>query len=96
MIRGARVVGDARDAGASVRGADVVIDGRNRLVMPGLVNAHYHSHDVRARQFRSLVLDVWIALAVPAGREASPREVRLCTLLGAAECLLGGITTIQV
>src|SRR5580700_6750567 len=24
----------------------VVVDGRHRLVIPGLINAHYHSHDV--------------------------------------------------
>ena len=27
----------------------VVVDGRHKLVIPGLINAHYHSHDVLSR-----------------------------------------------
>jgi cytosine/adenosine deaminase-related metal-dependent hydrolase len=98
LIRDGRIAAiiDGADAGAPDRGADLVIDGRNKLIIPGLVNAHYHSHDVLARgMFEDLPLEVWIALAIPAGRKASRREVRLRTLLGAAECLRSGITTLQ-
>jgi len=84
-------------AGAAPPGvADKIIDGRHKLVIPGLVNAHYHSHDVLARGlFEDLPLETWITLAIPGGRPVSARETRLRTLLGAAECLLSGITTIQ-
>jgi 5-methylthioadenosine/S-adenosylhomocysteine deaminase len=74
-----------------------VIEGRRKLVIPGLVNAHYHSHDVLSRgMFEDIPLEVWIALAImPPSRPLSTREVRLRTLLGAIECLRNGITTVQ-
>jgi guanine deaminase len=79
------------------RSAARVIEGRGKLVIPGLVNAHYHSHDVLSRgMFEDIPLEVWIALAImPPSRPLSTREVRLRTLLGAIECLGNGITTVQ-
>src|SRR6478672_11030033 len=79
------------------RSAARVIEGRGKLVIPGLVNAHYHSHDVLSRgMFEDIPLEVWIALAIlPPTRLLSAREVRLRTLLGAIECLRNGITTVQ-
>jgi len=80
---------------AERRGA--VIDGRRKLVIPGLINAHYHSHDVLSRgMFEDIPLEVWIALAIlPPTRTLTAREVRLRTLLGAIDCLRNGITTVQ-
>ena len=74
-----------------------VIDARGKLIIPGLVNAHYHSHDVLARgMFEDIPLEAWIALAIlPPSRPLSTREVRLRTLLGAIDCLRNGITTVQ-
>src|SRR6476646_7744009 len=79
------------------RSAARVIEGRGKLVIPGLVNAHYHSHDVMSRgMFEDIPLELWIALAIlPPTRLLSAREVRLRTLLGAIECLGNGITTVQ-
>ncbi|HEY2533409.1 MAG TPA: amidohydrolase family protein [Xanthobacteraceae bacterium] len=76
---------------------DPVVDGRGKLVIPGLINAHYHSHDVLARgMFEDIPLEVWIALAIlPPTRRLTAREVRLRTLLGAIDCLRNGITTVQ-
>ncbi len=76
---------------------DRVIDARRRLAIPGLVNAHYHSHDVLLKgMFEPLPLEQWNLLALPPSYPRRPRaELRLRTLLGAAECLLGGITTVQ-
>ena len=74
-----------------------VVDGRHKLVIPGLINAHYHSHDVLSRgMFEDVPLEVWIALAIlPPTRKLTAREVRLRTLLGAIDCLRNGITTVQ-
>jgi cytosine/adenosine deaminase-related metal-dependent hydrolase len=74
-----------------------VVDGRDKLVIPGLINAHYHSHDVLSRgMFEDIPLEVWIALAIlPPTRKLTAREVRLRTLLGAIDCLRNGITTVQ-
>jgi guanine deaminase len=74
-----------------------VVDARGKLIIPGFVNAHYHSHDVLARgMFEDIPLEVWIALAIlPPGRVLTAREVRLRTLLGAIDCLRNGVTTVQ-
>jgi 5-methylthioadenosine/S-adenosylhomocysteine deaminase len=98
LIRDGRIVlispsGDLDQLASSVR----VIDARGKLIIPGLVNAHYHSHDVLARgMFEDIPLEAWIALAIlPPSRPLSTREVRLRTLLGAIDCLRNGITTVQ-
>lgn len=73
-----------------------VIDAGGLLVIPGFVNAHYHSHDVLARgMFEDLALEYWGTLAGPLGSRRSLAEVRARTLAGALECLRNGITTVQ-
>lgn len=84
-------------------GPGIVADGVDRLeaagclLTPGFVNAHSHSHDALLRgRFESVPLDVWGLGAFPAAWP--PRgvdEIGLRTMLHAAECLLGGITTVQ-
>jgi 5-methylthioadenosine/S-adenosylhomocysteine deaminase len=74
-----------------------LIDATGKLVVPGFVNAHYHSHDVLAKGlFEEMAFDIWTLHSNPSnyGRR-SHREVRLRTLIGAAECLRNGITTVQ-
>jgi 5-methylthioadenosine/S-adenosylhomocysteine deaminase len=74
-----------------------VIDAAGKLVVPGFVNAHYHSHDAMAKGlFEEMPFDIWTLHSNPAnyGRR-SLEEVRLRTLVGAAESLRNGITTIQ-
>jgi 5-methylthioadenosine/S-adenosylhomocysteine deaminase len=79
------------------RAVDEVIDARGKLVVPGFVNAHYHSHDVLLRGcFDSMPLEQWFLVALPpAYPKRNEREVRARTLLGAVECLRSGITTVQ-
>jgi 5-methylthioadenosine/S-adenosylhomocysteine deaminase len=73
------------------------IDARGHLVLPGFVNAHYHSHDVLAKgTLEEVPLEQWRLFALPA--QYPPRslaEVRARTLLGAIECLRSGMTTVQ-
>src|SRR5882762_4779585 len=81
----------AADGGAEV------VDAAGKLVAPGFVNAHYHSHDVMAKGlFEEMPFDVWAVHSNPASYGARAlEEVRLRTLIGAAEHLRNGITTIQ-
>jgi 5-methylthioadenosine/S-adenosylhomocysteine deaminase len=73
-----------------------VIDASGRLVVPGLINAHYHSHDVLCRGlFEELPLEIWLLYTLPMGGNRSKDEVRARTLVGAPECLRCGITTVQ-
>ena len=85
-------IGDALTPPA---GAEV-IDAGGMLAIPGLVNAHYHSHDVLAKgMLEDLALEHWGVLAGQVGSKRSLAEVRARTLLGAIECLRNGITTVQ-
>ena len=86
----------AAEPGQSDNGL-VVIDARDRLAVPGFVNSHYHSHDTLLKgAFEALPLDIWAMLALPpAYAPRSAAEIRVRTLVGAAECLLRGITTVQ-
>ena len=74
-----------------------VVDAAGKLVAPGFVNAHYHSHDVMAKGlFEEMPFDIWAVHSNPANYgQRSHEEVRLRTLIGAAESLRNGITTIQ-
>ena len=74
-----------------------VIDATGKLVVPGFVNAHYHSHDVMAKGlFEEMPFDIWTLHSNPANYgPRTLKEVRLRTLVGAAESLRNGITTIQ-
>src|SRR3981081_4299519 len=76
--------------------AHEVIDASGRLVVPGLINAHYHSHDVLCRGlFEELPLEFWLLYTLPMGQNRSKDEVRARTLVGALESLRCGITTVQ-
>ena len=99
LVEGARIT-EVRDRALNPQPASSdaeVIDARDRLVTPGLFNAHYHSHDIFLKGwFEPSPLELWVLNALP--RNYAPRpveEIRLRTLLGAIECLRSGITTIQ-
>src|SRR6478752_8844078 len=84
-------VGQNLDAG----GAEIV-DARNRLVVPGLINAHYHSHDTLCRGlFEELPLEFWLLYTLPLGINRSKEELRARTLVGALESIQCGITCVQ-
>jgi guanine deaminase len=88
------VAGSYRVEGGA--GVDI-IDARDHLVLPGFINAHYHSHDVLAKgTLEEVPLETWRLYALPP--QYPPRsveEVYARTLLGALECLRSGMTTIQ-
>ncbi len=82
--------------GADVDGdADVVIDGRGHLALPGLVNLHTHLPMTLLRgiaegvDLQGFLARVWAA----EGAVMDPATVELGATLGALESLLGGCTT---
>ena len=100
LVEGARIARVGAGLAATLAGGeapDRVIDASRRLVVPGFVNAHYHSHDVLLKGvFDPMPLQMWFVNALPPQYPIrSAEEVRARTLLGAAECLLAGITTVQ-
>ena len=57
-----------------------IVDARNRLIVPGLINAHYHSLDTLCRGlFEELPLEYWLLYTLPMGGHRSKEEVRLRT-----------------
>src|SRR5713101_7526000 len=77
-------------------GEHEIIDASGRLIVPGLINAHYHSHDTLCRGlFEELPLEMWLLYTLPMGQNRSREEVRARTLVGALESLRCGITTVQ-
>src|ERR1700754_4753316 len=72
------------------------VDARNRLILPGLINAHYHSHDTLCRGlFEELPLEFWLLYTLPMGANRSKEELRARTLVGALESIRCGITCVQ-
>jgi 5-methylthioadenosine/S-adenosylhomocysteine deaminase len=75
-----------------------VIDATGQLLMPGLINAHFHSPvNFLKGSLDSLPLELFMLYEVPSGPEAalSARAAYVRTMLGAAEMLKLGITTVQ-
>ncbi len=73
------------------------IDGARRLLLPGLVNAHFHSSENWFKgRFDRLPLEPWMLFSYPPllAPEQTPDEVYLRTLLGACDLLRGGCTTV--
>ena len=72
-----------------------IIDGRNRLLLPGLINAHTHS-PLNILKGTGDILShpafMWRNQADTAAR--TPDEIRLSTLLGCIEHLLNGTTSV--
>jgi cytosine/adenosine deaminase-related metal-dependent hydrolase len=74
---------------------DRVLDGRQRLVLPGLVNCHLHSHENFNRgRLDNLPHNVWMLYARPPllGATPGPEEIYLRTMLGCLEMLRAGVT----
>ncbi len=76
-----------------------VIDGAGRhLLVPGLINAHFHSPANHLKgSVRSLPLELFMLYESPAdpALTPTPREAYLRTMLGAIEMLQRGITCVQ-
>src|SRR5438045_4044482 len=94
LVEGSRII--AVGEGLDANGAANIIDARNRLVVPGLINAHYHSHDTLCRgMFEELPLEFWLLYTLPMGANRSRDELRARTLVGALESIRCGITCVQ-
>jgi 5-methylthioadenosine/S-adenosylhomocysteine deaminase len=89
------VVGPGQEAPAGAR----VVEGRSRhLLVPGLINAHFHSPANHLKgSVRSLPLELFMLFESPADPALTPgpREAYLRTMLGAIEMLQRGITSVQ-
>lgn len=94
LIEGSKIkaIGPQLAAGPDAR----IIDGRDKLVMPGLVNAHTHSSETFLRgRYERMPLEVWLLYAYPLlmNDPVGERLLYLRSLLLAMESLRTGVTT---
>ena len=94
LIEGGLIKAIGPDLFASERAR--VIDGHDKLVMPGLVNSHTHSSETFFRgRYQGMPLEVWLLYAYPLLMKdpIGKRLLYLRSLLLAMESLRGGVTT---
>ncbi len=90
-------IGETARASAPV-GARTIDGGGHHVVVPGLVNAHFHSPANHLKgAFRSRPLETFMLYESPAdpALRPTPREAYLRTMLGALEMLRTGTTSVQ-
>ena len=76
----------------------VVIDASDKIVIPGLVNAHLHSHDnFNKAWLENMPLEIWMPVVRPffSGVRHTPDQVYYRTILGAMEMLHSGTTSVM-
>ena len=94
VVENASIAAVTQPGKADMSGARV-IEGRDRLLLPGLINAHTHSPTNVLKGTGDILSHpafMWRNQADTAGR--TPDEIRLSALLGCIEHLLGGTTAI--
>lgn len=95
LIDGATIKAVGTVSEADAQGAEV-IDARGHLIVPGMINGHYHSHDTLLRGlFEEQTLETWLLFTLPLQGNRSKEEIRLRTLVGALESMRCGVTTVQ-
>ncbi|MBO0751959.1 MAG: amidohydrolase [Bradyrhizobiaceae bacterium] len=90
-------VGPAAEIMSLAKHAKRVVDGAGHIVMPGIVNAHCHAADSLFRGLvENLPLELWLQTVWKAeGEILNPRTSHLGSVLGLAELLLGGVTSVM-
>ena len=76
--------------------ADVVIDGRDKIVFPGLINTHHHLYQTLTRNIpwaQDCGLFDWLVTLYEVWRHLQPEDVYLSALVGLGELLKTGCTT---
>jgi cytosine/adenosine deaminase-related metal-dependent hydrolase len=99
LVQGNRIAAiGAADQAVSTESAERVVEGHGRhLLVPGLVNAHFHSPANHLKGLLpSLPLELFMLFETPAGSpRPSAREAYLRTMLAALEMLRSGTTAVQ-
>lgn len=96
IVINGRYIEEIKPSGATPPEGEAV-DMHGRLVTPGLINGHHHSHEgfYKGRK-DNLPLELWMNYTRPLKPiDYSPREVYLRTMVGAIEAVCSGTTTIN-
>jgi 8-oxoguanine deaminase len=76
--------------------ADHIINARDMVILPGLVNTHHHLYQTLTRavpQAQNAVLFDWLKTLYPIWAKLTPEAVYTSALVGLAELMLSGCTT---
>ncbi|HEX8729394.1 MAG TPA: 8-oxoguanine deaminase [Ktedonobacterales bacterium] len=76
--------------------ADEVIDARNMVVLPGLVNTHHHFYQTLTRSLpeaQNANLFTWLRVHYPIWARLTPEAIAVSTQTALAELMLSGCTT---
>ncbi len=76
--------------------ADQVIDARNMLILPGLVNTHHHFYQTLTRNLpaaQNANLFPWLRIHYPIWAHLTPEAISVSTQVALAELILSGCTT---
>ena len=76
--------------------ADEIIDARNHLVLPGLINTHHHMYQALTRAIpavQNAELFAWLRGLYPIWAGLTPEMLKVATTVACAELLLAGCTT---
>lgn len=93
-VRANRIEALGEGAAPSAAG-DRVIEGRHRILIPGLVNTHAHSHSSLTRgSAEGMTLGPWLEAVIREQSRLTAEQARIGALATYAEALLSGTTTI--
>jgi 8-oxoguanine deaminase len=76
--------------------ADTVVDARDMLIMPGLVNTHHHFYQTLTRNVpaaQNANLFDWLKTLYPIWARLTPEAIAVSTKIAIAELMLSGCTT---
>lgn len=90
-------VAPSADLAPLAAGAGRVVDAAGHILMPGLINTHCHAADSLFRGLvENLALEPWLQTVWKAeGAILNPETSHLGSVLGLAELLLSGVTTVM-
>jgi cytosine/adenosine deaminase-related metal-dependent hydrolase len=76
--------------------ADVVIDARGMILIPGLINTHHHFYQTLTRNVpgtQDVDLFAWLVALYPIWARLTPEAIRVSSAIAMAELMLSGCTT---
>ncbi|MGK7221544.1 8-oxoguanine deaminase [Kocuria flava] len=82
--------------GTPAAGPCAVLDAREHVLLPGLINTHHHFFQTLTRAWAPVVdvpLFPWLTRLYPVWARLTPEDLRLATTAAMAELLLSGCTT---
>ena len=97
LIEGNRIIKIENHSESSKVPAKKIIDGTDKMIIPGLINSHLHSHDRFDKgRIDNLPLELWmVAYNCPLGfRDWKPEECYLRTIANCIEQIRSGVTTV--